>query len=125
MTQERNVTNERRLPRRDPSFRSSREFQRHVTHKAAFKLIRATDAVPGTKTWRESHLRSGVRLPLHTEAEIIRAVLERAVARGDAAMLEKAIDDIWDVALLFTRLCSRLVTDARTAAALMESGRAA
>jgi len=119
MTYTRSVTNERRLPRRDPSFRTSREFQRHATQRAAFRLIRATDAVPGRKTWRESYVRSGSRLPLHTDVEIIRAALERAVASGDPAILEKAIDEVWDVPLLFTRLCSRLVTDARAQMALL------
>lgn len=111
------VKPERRVARRGPPFRDSRDFQRHVESEVAFHLSRASDRAVGRKSWREKKIRSGARVPMRTEAEVFRAMLDRAVTEGDMVTVEQAITEIDDALVLFIRLTSRLKTDARRRAA--------
>jgi len=108
---------ERRRARRGPSFASSRDYQRHAESEISFHVIRATATAPGAKTWREKKLRSGARVAFRTEAEAFRALLGRAAEQGDVVIVERAVDEVWDAVVEFTRLVSRMVTDAREQAA--------
>lgn len=111
------VKPERRVARRGPPFRDSRDFQRHVESEVAFHLMRASDRAVGPKSWREKKIRSGARVPLRNEAEVFRALLDRAVEQGDMVMVERAINEVDDAMVLLIRLTSRLKTDARRRAA--------
>lgn len=114
------VTAERRVVRRGPAFRSSRDFQRHVESEIAFRITRAGNAVPGRKSWREKKVRSGARVPCRLEFETFRAVLERAAADGDPAILAAAMNEVQDAMVEFIRLTTRLMTDARAQVAQRE-----
>lgn len=107
------VTAERRVVRRGPAFRSSRDFQRHVESEIAFRIIRAGNAVPGPKSWREKKVRSGARVPCRLEFETFRAALDRAVECGDPVILSAAINEVQDAMVEFIRMTTRLMTDAR------------
>lgn len=112
MNQSPTVT-ERRAVRRGPAFARSRDYQRHVEQQARFLVVRASDAVPGSKTWREKRARSGERPPFRTELEMIRSVLERGADSGNHEIFEEAVEAVWDLTAGFTRLVGRLITDGR------------
>lgn len=104
---------ERRKRRTGPSFASSRLYQRHVEQELRFHVVRGSDAVPGSKTWREKRARSGDRAPFRTEAEIVRAVIDRAAESGNPEIFNEATDCAWDMVLAFTRIVRRIITDGR------------
>ena len=106
------VTDRRSPKRSGPSHGSAREYQRAVEQELRFRVIRATDAVPGSKTWRELRARSD-RVPFHTELEIARAVMERAISSGNLETVEHAADELFDMALAYVRAISRIITDGR------------
>ncbi|HXE60903.1 MAG TPA: hypothetical protein VN607_09355 [Gemmatimonadaceae bacterium] len=118
------VTDRRSTDRTGPPCASAAEYQRAVEQELRFRVIRATDAVPGTKTWREANARS-VRVPFHTEFEIARSVMDRAVSSGNRETVEHAANELYDMALALVRGMSRIITDGRARVADIDTGRAA
>lgn len=106
---------ERRKDRLDaPAFPHSRGLQRYAEQRFRFAVVRASDAVPGSKTWREHKCRSGDRVPFRTELEIVRAVVERAAESGSPEIFKEASDVAWDMVLSFTKLVRRIITEGET-----------
>ncbi|HXE83616.1 MAG TPA: hypothetical protein VN513_09845, partial [Gemmatimonadales bacterium] len=69
---------------------------------------------PGTKTWRESRARND-RTPFRNELEIARTVMCRAVYTGNAETVKLAGDELWDMALTFSKYVARIIADAKLA----------
>lgn len=100
------------------------DLQRETEHRLRFHVIRATDAVPGTKSWRESRARNSCP-PFRAEIAIARTVMERAVYTGNREIVEQAADELYDMALEFTKYVSRITQDGRARVAEIETDQAA
>jgi len=124
MNKGRCVTERRGVDRIGAPHASTRDYQRAIEQELRFRVIRATDAVPGRKTWREKRARTD-RVPFRAELEIARTVMDRAVWTGNADTVERASEELFDLALAFVRCVSRIITDGRERVGQIESGRAA
>lgn len=100
------------------------DLQREAESKLRFHVIRATDSVPGRKTWREQRARTD-RIPFRNEIQIARTVMARAVYTGNREIVEQAADELYDMALEFTKYVSRITQDGRARVAEIETDQAA
>ena len=116
---------ERRVYRSGASFRTAAQYRSHIAQGFRWRIVRATDSVPGAKTDREKRARFGARTPFGVELEIIAALLTRAAQSGDPVIFQTASDEISDMLRDFLRAVGRTTTDNRAYVHAIALGRRA
>jgi len=101
-----------------------REYRIAAEQELRWRVIRATEAVPGRKTDREKRARTD-RMPFKTEMEIAIAVMNRAVYSGNREIVERAAEELFDMALAFTKFVGQVTQAGRARIAAIDTGRAA